>query len=243
MKTINRKLFFDSYPFRPLSESQVVSLNFLLDKFDHSVDITRLSEYAYIFATLKLETADTFAPVAEAYWVKPESKRIAVLTKMYAGRGTIIRNGKAYWYGRGYVQNTHDYNYENLNKHTKPKGYDIVVDPELALNPEAAWIILEAGMSKGIFTGKKLSDYFNDEHHDFYHARKIINGMDRASLVQSYAEKFFDVLEFADSCGEPGTGTAHKAINLIPLNVAEAQAEAISTDWQLAYKQAEENTA
>jgi hypothetical protein len=74
----------------------------------------------------------------------------------------------------------------------------LVENPDLACEPEAAWIVLEMGMSKGIFTGKKLSDYFNDNGYDFYHARKIINGLDRAALLQSYCGKFFNALEFGE---------------------------------------------
>ncbi len=200
MKTINRKNFYGIYPFRPLKQTQVDNLNFLLDKLDASKSITRLSEYAYVLATLKLETADTFAPVKEAYWVKPESRRISVLKNMYAGRKSIIHPSGKLYYGRGYVQLTHIDNYIKMNEYVQKKfpDYDLVKNPDLACEPEVAWIVLETGMSKGLFTGKKLSDYFNDEGRDFYHARKIINGLDRAGLVQSYAEKFWEVLEFGE---------------------------------------------
>ena len=85
-----------------------------------------------------------------------------------------------------------------MNPYVKKQfpDYDLVQNPDLACEPETAWIILEAGMSKGLFTGKKLADYFTDKKHDFYNARKIINGLDRAGLVQAYAEKYWEVLEF-----------------------------------------------
>lgn len=200
MKTIDRKYFYEKYPFRPLKQAQVDNLNFVLDKLDTSKLISRLSEYAYVLATLKLETADTFAPVKEAYWVKPESRRISVLKNMYAGRKSIIHPSGKLYYGRGYVQLTHIDNYIKMNEYVQKKfpDYDIVKNPDLACEPEAAWIILEAGMSKGLFTGKKLQDYFNDKDYDFYNARRIINGLDRAGLVQSYAEKFWAVLVFEE---------------------------------------------
>jgi predicted chitinase len=198
MKRINRNKFFEQYPFRPLNQAQVDYLNFILDKLDESELITRLTEYAYILATLRLETANTFAPVEEAYWIKPESRRTAVLKKMYAGRKSIVHPSGKMYTGRGYVQLTHIDNYLKMNKYVQEKfpEYDLVKNPELACEPEAAWIILEAGMSKGLFTGKKLSDYFTDNKHGFYNARKIINGLDRAGLVQSYAEKYWEVLMF-----------------------------------------------
>ena len=201
MKKVNREKFFEQYPFRPLKQLQVDNLNFILDKLDTSESITRLTEYAYVLATLRLETADTFAPVEEAYWLKPESRRIAVLKKMYVGRKTIINPSGKLYTGRGYVQLTHIDNYIKMNKYVQEKfpGYDLAANPELACEPEAAWIILEAGMSKGLFTGRKLSNYFTDCKHDFYNARKIINGLDRAGLVQAYAEKYLEILVFEEA--------------------------------------------
>ena len=200
MKKINRKKFFEQYPFRPLKQSQVDNLNFILNKLDASASINRLTEYAYVFATLKLETADTFAPVEKAYWIRPESRRIAVLKKMYAGRKSIIHPSGKLYTGRGYVQLTYIDNYIKMNRYVQEKfpEYDLVGNPGLACEPEAAWIILETGMSKGLFTGRKLSNYFTDNKHDFYNARKIINGLDRAGLVQAYAEKYWEVLGFED---------------------------------------------
>jgi len=200
MKKINREKFFKQYPFRPLKQSQVDNLNFILSKLDASESINRLTEYAYVLATLKLETADTFAPVEEAYWIRPESRRIAVLKKMYAGRKSIIHPSGRLYTGRGYVQLTHIDNYIKMNKYVQKKfpKYDLVGNPWLACEPEAAWIILETGMSKGLFTGRKLSDYFTNCKQDFYNARKIINGLDRAGLVQAYAEKYWKILAFKE---------------------------------------------
>jgi len=33
------------------------------------------------------------------------------------------------------------------------------------------------GMIKGLFTGKKLSDYLTDTKKDYFNARRIINGL------------------------------------------------------------------
>jgi len=50
------------------------------------------------------------------------------------------------------------------------------------------------GMSEGTFTGKKLSDYFNNEISDAYNARKIINGRDKAGLIQGYYNQIIECL-------------------------------------------------
>ena len=44
-------------------------------------------------------------------------------------------------------------------------------------------------MHKGLFTGKKLSDYINATKTDYLNARRIINGVDRADDIKGYAEK------------------------------------------------------
>ena len=49
-------------------------------------------------------------------------------------------------------------------------------------------------MFNGLFTGKALKHYIGDPDQgqivDFLHARKIINGMDRADLIERYAKTF-----------------------------------------------------
>lgn len=49
-------------------------------------------------------------------------------------------------------------------------------------------------MAEGIFTGHKLSNYLNDSHKDYLHARKIINGSDRAGIIKHYAKEFEECL-------------------------------------------------
>jgi len=56
-------------------------------------------------------------------------------------------------------------------------------------------------MFLGSFTGRALKHYIGDpdkgQSVDFYNARKIINGLDRASEIQGYAEKFHKALDLA----------------------------------------------
>jgi putative chitinase len=53
------------------------------------------------------------------------------------------------------------------------------------------------GMINGMFTGKKLKDYFHDVSADWVNARRIINGLDRANDIAAYAKKFLAALEAA----------------------------------------------
>ena len=147
------------------------------------VPLSILSEYAYVLATIKHETADTFAPVTER------------------GSQKYLRSKRYYPYiGRGYVQLTWKFNYEKFGKLL---NIPLAENPALANEPETAWKVLELGMIKGLFTGKKLGDYIkkkkknrNNKRLIFIMQAKIINGLDSAGLIQSYAEKYYEILFF-----------------------------------------------
>lgn len=193
MARINRKKFYDTYKahFGRLKQEQVNAINFLLEK----LEIGRFkleTQMAYILASVKHETADTFEPVVEGYWIK--SNRELKLFNYYKqhNRGalaTIFPNGslsgKTYE-GRGYIQLTHNFNYEK---------FGLLDCPSLALQPETAFMIMEKGLANGMFTGKSLQQYVNEEKTDYYNARKTINGLDRSSLIAGYAKTFENAIE------------------------------------------------
>ena len=102
---------------------------------------------------------------------------------------------KNYWpsgyYGRGFVQLTHDYNYKKMGDLL---GIDLLSNPDLALEIDTAAKIAVLGMMQGIFTGKKLPDYFTATKEDSYNARRtvgavMVNGKDTAALIQGYYNK------------------------------------------------------
>lgn len=141
----HREIFFDRFrqEFGKLSQNQVDGLNFLLDKLEK--DTFTLEQAAYVLATTKHETGHTFQPVREKR-ARPGT-RVRQLQDRYWGSG---------FFGRGYVQLTHK---ENYKKAGESLGLDLVNQPDLALEPEAAYQIMAAGMREGWFTGKKISDY------------------------------------------------------------------------------------
>jgi hypothetical protein len=128
---------------------------------------------AYMLATVKHECADTWRPIEEY------------------GKGA----GRPYppYYGRGYVQLTWKENYLKLGQ-ALGLGDQMVVRPELALQPDVAYQVMSFGMRSGTFTGKKMVDFLHDNVTDFINARRIINGLDRAELIGGYASKFNDIL-------------------------------------------------
>ena len=46
------------------------------------------------------------------------------------------------------------------------------------------------GMVDGLFTGKRLADFFNPTKTGWTNSRRIINGLDRADTIAGYARKF-----------------------------------------------------
>ena len=93
-----------------------------------------------------------------------------------------------YWssgyYGRGFVQLTWESNYKKMSEFL---GVDLVGNPDLALEPRYAADILVYGMMNGEFTRRSLSRYINIVQTDYYNARRVVNGTDRASLIKDYA--------------------------------------------------------
>ena len=166
---------------RGFSQSQVDGINTLLK-------VTRdlpLRDRSYAFATSYGETAMTMQPIRE--YGKGRGRK-------YGKRLPKYRNQVAY--GRGYVQLTWPFNYEKADKELELDG-KLLKNFDLALRPDIAGRIMVRGMEEGWFTGKKLSDYFNDTKTEWVEARRIINGMDRARTYGRWAEEFFDAFEEA----------------------------------------------
>jgi hypothetical protein len=51
-------------------------------------------------------------------------------------------------------------------------------------------------MRLGTFTGKKLSDYFNEDREEWKNARRIVNGLDRAEIIASHAKRFYGAISY-----------------------------------------------
>ena len=108
------------------------------------------------------------------------------------------------WIGRGGIQITHKTNYAKLAKEIG-ETYDIDLkldeDPELAMDPVVAAVIVFEGMTKGLFTGKKLDDFYKNGKMDWAGQRAIVNGdfddKDIQSELKSNAHLFEKAFEAA----------------------------------------------
>ena len=134
------------------------------------------TQQAYVLATVEHETAGTFQPVKEAYWLKDPDKWLKEHHPEYYP-----------YYGRGFNQLTWK---ENYAKYSKITGKDLVKYPDLVLDPELALFILIHGFKTGILTGKKITDYINKNKTDFVGARRCINGTDKALHIANLARKY-----------------------------------------------------
>jgi len=96
------------------------------------------------------------------------------------------------------VQITWEENYAKFRRRVLEHfNVDLVADADKALQPDVTAFILFEGMINGEFTGKKLADYFNAKTNDPYTARRIVNGLDKASVIANYYKMFYADLSAA----------------------------------------------
>jgi len=154
-----------------------------------------LSWAAYALATSYHETARRMVPVREGLSASDAWRR---------------KNLRYYpYYGRGDVQLTWKENYEKADKKLNLGG-KLVEDLDLALDPDISAKIMVLGMKEGWFSADSqgrhtLSRHLPNEEETvgrFTNARRIINLMDKAMLIASYALKFQEALKKAGYRGK-----------------------------------------
>lgn len=167
----NRAAFFAAVraSFGRLSKSQVDGYERILDEWQRR-KLTDPRWLAYMLATAYHETGTKMQPIREG------------------GGEAYLRSKRYYpWVGEGLVQVTWE---ANARKFGAQKPGDLLTWP----------IALEAmfrGMIDGVFTGKKLSDYFTAGTSDPLNARRIINGVDKAAKIAGYYRSFLAALNAA----------------------------------------------
>lgn len=175
---VNTAIGATQFAFGELSSAQKNSISAIVKAFNKYGD-GDASKLAYIIATAWHESR--LKPVRECFAASDSSARQCVASKAY---GNEV-NGHVY-YGRGFVQLTW---YDNYVKMANWLGIDLVNNPDLALSTNTAAKILVYGMYNGSFTNHKLKDYIDPSlpYNDFYNARRIVNGLDKAQLINDYA--------------------------------------------------------
>lgn len=224
MLRLDRAIFFSNVRTAPfpgkLTQRQVDGLTDLLDAWEKfgSDDPRHL---AYALATSFHETGGKMQPVREGFATSDKAAR-AYVQKQYGHKGPkwycwpTGPNGQVY-YGRGDVQLTWFENYKRMGE---------ILDLPLAENPDLALQgpiskriliegLLEGASHRGDFTGKSLSDFFNETTDDPYGARQTVNGKDRATLISGIHHEFHKAVLAAQivvAQPEIGPAAAHEPV-------------------------------
>ncbi|MBB3315101.1 putative chitinase [Rhizobium sp. BK181] len=216
---MDRKHFFDAVRASifagSLTTSQVQGMVALLDAAA-TFQVADQRHVAYILATPMIETGGKFEPIVESlnysetgllrtfpkYFSATDAKAYArkpvkIANRAYGnrmGNGDEVSGDGWRYRGRGYCQITGKNNYRRFSDLL---GIDLVSNPDLACQDDVAAKVIAVGMRDGLFTGKKLRDFFTATSSDWVNARRIINGLDRANEIGLYGQKFNAALQVA----------------------------------------------
>lgn len=190
-----------------LTQQQIEGTESILSAWDAEVpdDATQtdFKKLAYVLATVFHETGGKMVPVREGF-AKSDAAAIKIVKARSYGKPDAVidpmrspklkKTGKVY-YGRGQVQLTWAENYDRIGKRV---GAPLLTNPDLMLNPQISATVAVKGMLDGLFTGRRLSDYFNPKGANPRGARAIINGQDKAGLVEDHYNSILAALLAAD---------------------------------------------
>lgn len=186
---MNTKSFYDSIRSElfkgSISSKQFEGIEAIIKEYNERC-INDPRKLAYILATAYHETGKDMQPIPEG----GKGKNYDYGKKLKMNRQPYSTPNQLY-YGRGLVQITWFENYQAMGKKL---GLDLLNNPDLMLTMKPSVDAIYYGMTLGMFTGKKLSDYFNATKTDWINARRIINGMDKAELIAGYAKTFYKAL-------------------------------------------------
>ena len=179
--------------FGSLSQEAVDNINLIVETCE-KYNLT-YPQTSYVLATVAWETARTFKPIEE--YGKGKGRKYGTIYTNTEGvkYGIAGSGGDTYlysdyphlYYGRGHTQNTWLDNYKYIKQRT---GVDVVNNPNLLLDSKLSAEVTVLAMKEGWYTSKKLSDYINDKSKSYYQARCVINSLDKAQLIASYAVVF-----------------------------------------------------
>ena len=166
-----------------INDAQIAGIDAILDEWIAS-GLNDMRHLAYILATAYHETDKTMQPIEE--YGKGRGKKYGNKIKY---DGTDYTYPNKIFYGRGHVQLTW---YENYEKFGKLLHLPLLYYPEFMLDNNISARVLILGMTRGLFTGKKLSDYFNNKVSNPVQARRTVNGLDRADMIANLYDRFLD---------------------------------------------------
>lgn len=200
---MNRSRFFAALRSRgsgvfgtSLSQGQVDGIEAILDSCIRN-NVRNVHHVSNILAQVYRETGGRMSPVRETF---ADSDKQAIQRLESAWKAGKLKWVKTpYWrngaFGRGPIQITHWAMYEKMGKRL---GVPLRQNPNLALDPKIGADIAVVGMSEGMFTGKKLSDYRFPAALDAEpdkNPRRIVNGNDGSDAeVAGFHRAFYKAL-------------------------------------------------
>jgi hypothetical protein len=210
MITIDYDVIRPHMPGGKLLQSQKDGIDEILEAYNQWGD-GNVQRCAVVLATARWETAHTMQPVKETTNARDKTppsdatviKRLNAAWK--AGKLKWVKTPywNAGWFGRGFVQLTHEANYKGPARTAVLQQFnvDIHKDRDAVMRPDIAAFILVRGMLEGWFTGKKLAEYVDDLDEDdaadlieYLVSRKVVNGKDRAKEIADLALTFENAL-------------------------------------------------
>lgn len=198
---LDRVIFYDSLRdnlFKGgFTSSQVKGIDDLLDAWElYGND--NANHLAYILAGVYHETGKLMTPVREGF-AKTNQGAINAVKKLYDQKRisknyALPNKAGVSFYGRGRIQNTWEDNYVKLEKRF---GLPFTTNPDLLLDSVVDAKVTVVGHLEGIWTGKSLSYYIDEEDEldsedlrEYKEGRRIVNGTDKALAIGEYALKF-----------------------------------------------------
>lgn len=182
-----------------LSTGQVQGVEALLDSCDRN-RVANPHHVANILAQVYHETGRRMLPVRETF-AGSDDEAISRLERAWkAGKLPWVKT--PYWrdggFGRGQIQLTNWPMYEKMGERL---GLPLRAKPSLALDLKIGADVAVIGMSEGLFTGKKLSDYTFPAALNALpknNPRRIVNGQDGTDEdVAGYHRAFYAALNAA----------------------------------------------
>ena len=140
-------------------------------------------QIAYILATAEHESA-SFTTLEEFASGDAYEGR--------TGLGNTQRGDGPRFKGRGFVQLTGRLNYTRYRETT---GIKLVELPIIMMNwPALAVFTVVDGMMRGVYTSRRLDEFVNSTKQDFFNARQVVNGHDRAQKIADQASAWLTQL-------------------------------------------------
>ena len=196
---IDKDYFFEHYHGDGKETENIRLLLWLIDNSDR---VLRNDEAAYIMATVRHECGPDFNMERKEWLDAPWLRgRILWYAEGFDYPGDPAKGGKPHpktghlYFGRGPHQLTWYCNY----KHQGEKmGLDLIGNPDLMLEPLNGFESMLNFFYDGDGTGGKykMNQFFFADKSYAYFARKMINGLDHANLIEDYFQEFFGAIRY-----------------------------------------------